>query len=146
MQKLVAAVRCKPCSYHDSPTMPSSPSGHAHTIVDLPTTAMRWQKSEEKPTAPHRRGHRHAGPLAEVPLLHLTHQMIKTPHRILDLQGNSSVGASPHPPPHTTPRTHHLKAHGGLTTPATGLFEDLGLLRRRGDLVPPSRSINFTFV
>jgi hypothetical protein len=71
-------------------------------------------------------------PSREVPLLHLTHQTTEIPHRILDLQGNKRVGASSHPPLHTTPRTHHLKAHKGLATPAAGLSEDLSLLRRRG--------------
>jgi hypothetical protein len=91
-----AAVHYKPYSYHDSPTIPSSSSGHAHTIINLPTTAMHWQKSEEKPIAPHRRGHRHARPLAKVPLLHLTHQTTETPYQILDLQGNSSVWGPRH--------------------------------------------------
>jgi hypothetical protein len=43
-----------------------------------------------------RRGHHHAGHLAEVPLLHLTHQTTETPHRILDLQGNSNAWGPRH--------------------------------------------------
>ena len=52
--ELVAAFRCKPSSHDYSSTMTHSSSDHAHTITDLLTPTLRWQKSPEEPTTrPH---------------------------------------------------------------------------------------------
>ncbi|KAG2561945.1 hypothetical protein PVAP13_8KG196801, partial [Panicum virgatum] len=50
--ELATAVHYKKTSHHDSSTMPPSSSDHAYMIADLPSPALRWQKSAEKPTAP----------------------------------------------------------------------------------------------
>ena len=137
--------------------MPLSTSGHTHMIADLPTLALRWQKSVEEPTAPHRKSHCQSGPLAEVPLPHHAPRTTETPHRILELRGNSSprsdwdinpglkrVGASPHPPPHTTPR-HHLKAHGASPLPPLDSPRIRVCFAVESAIVPPSHSKNPTF-
>jgi hypothetical protein len=121
-------------------------SGHAPTIVDLPDTIQVLAEAR-------REAHRTTlkGPPTCSAPRKSTAAASCTPNKrsaAPDLgppRQLKRVGASPHPPPHTTPRTHHLEAHRGLATPADGLAKDPGLAVG-GAIAPPSHSKNLTFV
>ncbi|TVU37173.1 hypothetical protein EJB05_10474, partial [Eragrostis curvula] len=121
MQELAAVVRCKLCGYNDSSTMTPSSSCRAHTIVDLPIhnfSLARVRRGAHRTTPkrplPCRTPRRSTAAAPYTP----------TPHRIPDLQGNSDAWGPRRIHRRTTPRTYHLKAHGGLATPAAGLSGD----------------------
>ena len=103
-------------SHHD--TMPLSSSDHVHTIVDLPNpgqalTGVRRgpHRTTPKEPPPCHASHRGSTTAPCTPNKRSAAPDPRSPRQI------KNVGGSLHPPPHTTPRTHHLKAHRASPLP-----------------------------
>jgi hypothetical protein len=120
--------------------------GHAPTIVDLldSNPALAEVSREAHRTTP-------KGPPPRIAPRRRTAAATCTPNKRSAAPDPGSprqlkrVGASLHPPPHTTPRTHHLKAHGAsplltLDSPRIRVCFAIG-----SAISPPSHSKDFTF-
>ena len=114
--RTAAAIRCKLSSHHD--TMPLSSSDHVHTIVDLPNPGQALagvrrgpHRTTPKEPPPCHASHRGSTTAPCTPNKRSAAPDPRSPRQI------KNVGGSLHPPPHTTPRTHHLKAHRASPLP-----------------------------